>query len=76
MFCNNLTAIESVAYDSPDWHYINKKEAQESVSVTVLLSEASRIAFLCWTATPEAHACVCNQRFRQYSTRDIKPKAR
>lgn len=28
-----------------------KKEAQESVSVTVHLSEASRIALLCWTAT-------------------------
>lgn len=54
---------------------LRKKEAQESVSVTVLLSEASRIAFLCRTATPEAHACVCNQCFRQYSSRNIKPKA-
>jgi len=31
--------------------WLTKEEAQESVSVTVLLLEASRIAFLCWTAT-------------------------
>ena len=39
---------------------LENEKAQESVSVTVLPSEASRIALFLSDGNAEAHACICN----------------
>lgn len=41
-----------------------RKKAQESVSVAVLRSEASRIALFMSDSNAEAHASICGQSIR------------
>ena len=53
---------------------VYKRKAQESVSVTVLQPEASRIALSKLDGNAEAHACICKRCIRLYLSRET-PKA-